>query len=172
MNHRSFKRGFISGNQLSPKNSICPASDPDVSQHYLWGAVFYNSWLQPLRGPKPNNSHHRGAEMYSSSMIYPYIKAGRGHQRNQFMSKLPISKEVSAVFKTAFVKGAKMTCKIWPTVWIQPLSISLNNTRGTQQTVTQTTLLWNFMLLRRERNFLSFVYVKPANITGTGSRSS
>lgn len=166
MNHRSFKRKFISGNQLSPRYSIWPASDPDGSQHCLWGAVFYNSWLQPLRGPKPTNSHHRGADMYSRSMMYPYIKAARGHQRNQLMPNLPISKEVSSVFKTAFAKEVKMICKIWPTVLIQPLNISLNNTWGTQQTVTQTTLLWNFMLLWRERNFLSFVYVKPANITG------
>lgn len=43
MNHRSLKKKFIFGNQLSLKNSICPASDPDVREHSLWSAAFYNS---------------------------------------------------------------------------------------------------------------------------------
>lgn len=50
-----------------------------------------------------------------------------------------------------FTNGVKTTCKIWPTVLILSLSMSLKSTPGTQQTVTQIALLWNFMLLwRRE----------------------
>lgn len=151
MYHRSLKKKFISGNQLSLKNSICPASDPDVSEHSLWSAVFYNSWLQPLRGLQSDEGHLRGADMYSSNMISSSINEGRGHQRNQFMPPyFPWKFQLHS--RKPKAKGVKTTCKIWPTVFIQPLSISLR-AHQEQGKLRQIALLWNFMLLWSREEF-------------------
>lgn len=171
MNHRSLKKKFIFGNQLSPKNSVCPASDPDVSEHSLWSAVFHNSWLQPLRGPQSDKGHLRGADMYSSNMIFPYINAGRGHQRNAFMP-LCFSRKFQLCSRKPTAKGVKTTCKTWPTVFIQPLTISLRAHREQGKLLRWLHFCEISCFCGEERNFLTFVYVMLENITGTGSRSS
>lgn len=169
MYHRSLKKKFISGNQLSPKNKICPASDPGVTKHSPWSAVFYNSWLQPLRGPQSDGGHLRGADMYSCNMIFPSTNAERGHQRNQFMApRFP--RKLQLCSRKPRAKRVKTTCKIWPTVFIQPLSISLRAHQEKGKLLCILHFCEISCFCGEERNFLSFVYIKPANITGTGGR--
>lgn len=110
------------------------------------------------------------ADMYSSNMIFPSRNAGRGHQKNQFMSPC-FPRKFQLCSRKPTAKGVKTTCKIWPTVFIQPLSISLRAHQEQGKLLCRLHFCGISCFSGEERNFLSFVYVKLANIRGTGNRT-